>query len=156
MVINNKGFRLGVGIILANKEGKLFWGKRFGHKTAWQFPQGGMMPYETVEETMYRELNEEVGLTVSDVEILGVSRSWLHYRLPVNLRRYHQEPLCVGQKQKWFLLRLTGGDSKICLDMPSPEFDQWCWVDYWHPTENVVFFKRHVYMLALKEFSHLV
>lgn len=156
MVINNRGFRLGVAIIIANQEGKLFWGKRYGHKSAWQFPQGGVLPYETVEETMYRELNEEVGLVTSDVEILAVSRNWLHYKLPVNMRRYFQEPLCIGQKQRWFLLRLVTDDSRICLEQKSPEFDMWHWVDYWYPAHNVVFFKRGVYLRALKEFEGLV
>lgn len=156
MVINNRGYRLGVGIILANREGKLFWGRRFGRKGAWQFPQGGVAPYETVEETMYRELGEEVGLLPSDVEIVGVSRGWLYYKLPPNLRRYFQTPLCIGQKQKWFLLRLTTDDSRICLEQESPEFDMWHWVDYWYPINHVVFFKRQVYLHALQEFAHLL
>lgn len=156
MVINNNGYRLGVGIILANHEGKLFWGKRYGRRNAWQFPQGGVMPYETLEETMYRELNEEVGLTISDVKIIDVSKRWLHYKLPVNLRRHFQTPLCIGQKQKWFLLRLTSNDNNICLEQQSPEFDKWHWVDYWYPVDHVVYFKRHVYISALKEFAHLI
>jgi putative (di)nucleoside polyphosphate hydrolase len=156
MVINNKGYRLGVGIALANKDGRLFWGKRYGQKSAWQFPQGGILPYETLEETMYRELHEEVGLKSDDVEILGVTERWLHYKLPVNMRRYFQEPLCIGQKQKWFLLRLLTDDSQICLEQESPEFDLWKWVDYWYPVDNVVFFKRQIYNQALSELERFL
>lgn len=150
-MINNRGYRLGVGIIIVNKENQVFWGKRVGNKDAWQFPQGGVLPYETLEETMYRELKEEVGLSPEDVVILGVTRRWLHYKLPTHLRRYFQSPLCIGQKQKWFLLRLVSGEDKICLEQESPEFGAWKWVDYWYPVQNVVFFKKQIYHQALTD-----
>ena len=156
MVIDNRGYRLSVGIIIVNREGKLFWGKRYRQKNAWQFPQGGVMPYETIEETMYRELGEEVGLSTDDVEIMGVTRNWVHYKLPINLRRYFQRPLCIGQKQKWFLLRFVSDDTRICLEQESPEFDDWCWVDYWYPPQHVVFFKRVLYSKVLKELAGLL
>jgi len=151
MIIDNRGYRLGVGIIVVNRDGKLFWGKRYRQKNAWQFPQGGVMPYETVKETMYRELCEEVGLEKSDVEILGVTQNWWHYTLPPNLRRYFQKPLCIGQKQKWFLLRLVSDDMRICVKQESQEFDDWRWVEYWYPPQHVVFFKRALYKHVLKE-----
>jgi putative (di)nucleoside polyphosphate hydrolase len=155
MVIDNRGYRLCIGIVLINREGKLFWGKRYRQKNAWQFPQGGLMPYETIEEAMYRELGEEVGLKEEDVEIIGVTKRWLHYKLPVKLRRYSQKPLCIGQKQKWFLLRFLADDTKICLEQESPEFDEWRWVDYWYPEQHVIFFKRGVYELVLQEFARV-
>ncbi len=151
-MINNKGYRLNVGIILVNSEGKVFWGKRFGSKDAWQFPQGGVQSYETLEETMYRELEEEVGLAASDVEILAVTKHWLYYHLPVHLRR-RSRPLCIGQKQRWFLLRLLSGDAAIKLDAEdSPEFDGWRWEEYWYPVDHVISFKRQIYHKALQEF----
>lgn len=153
MIINKKGYRLGVGIVLMNKNGKLFWGKRCQKKDAWQFPQGGLLPYETIEEAMYRELNEEIGLTREDVDILYVTKKWKYYNLPVNLRRVSQLPLCIGQQQKWFLLRFLSDDSKICLEQQLPEFDAWHWVDYHHPAKNVVFFKRSLYENVLNEFA---
>lgn len=156
MVIDNRGYRLSVGMVLVNSEGKLFWGKRYRQRNAWQFPQGGLMPYETLEETMYRELAEEIGLTASDVKILGVTRKWLNYKLPDNLRRYFQKPLCVGQKQKWFLLKMLTADERICLEQESPEFDAWRWVEYWYPPKHVVFFKRDLYSKVLKELESLV
>jgi len=156
-MIDKNGYRLNVGIIITNPQGKLFWGKRVGNANAWQFPQGGVNPYETLKETMFRELNEETGLSKQDVEIISITQRWISYTLPENMRRHFQNPLCIGQRQKWFLLRLVSGDEKICLTSgATPEFDHWCWVDYWHPVKQVIFFKRKSYQKVLKEFEHLV
>lgn len=156
-MIDKNGLRINVGIILINTEGKLFWGRRCNRPDAWQFPQGGVNENESVEHAMYRELHEELGLQPKDVEILGVSKRWLHYYLPRNLRRYRSKPLCIGQKQKWFLLKLVSGDEAIKLDISDDqEFDQWKWVDYWKPADEVILFKKQVYKKALKEFEPLV
>lgn len=153
-MIDKNGFRLNVGIILANKDGQLFWGKRIGNKNAWQFPQGGVTSYETLKETMYRELTEELGLTENDVEIIATTKDWLYYKLPVHLRRKLQKPLCIGQRQKWFLLRLIGDDDRINLAYADkPEFTQWLWVDYWRPLREVVYFKHTIYKTVLEEFA---
>jgi putative (di)nucleoside polyphosphate hydrolase len=150
-VIDKRGYRVCVGMIVANTENKLFLGKRIGHSSGWQFPQGGLHSYETLKEAMYRELWEELGLKSEDVEILGISRQWIYYKIPPHLRR-HNAPICIGQRQKWFLLRLIGGDEKICFTRSdSPEFAGWEWVDYWEPVNKVIYFKRHVYKLALRE-----
>jgi putative (di)nucleoside polyphosphate hydrolase len=149
-MIDRHGYRLNVGIILANGENMLFWGKRPNHKNAWQFPQGGVNPYETLKETMYRELTEETGLFSEDVEILGITKRWLYYRLPFHFQRHDKKPLCIGQRQKWFLLRLIADENKISLSN-SPEFVDWQWVDYWHPLKRVISFKREVYRKALVE-----
>ncbi len=104
---------------------------------------------------MYRELHEEVGLYPEDVRILAQTRGWLRYRLPPHMIRRHRRPVCIGQKQRWFLLRLTAPDSRIRLDaMPRPEFDHWEWVDFWLPVAQVVSFKREVYRRAMTEFAH--
>lgn len=156
-MIDERGYRFNVGIILANTNDQLFFARRIGQPNAWQFPQGGISENETLEEAMYRELKEELGLEAADVEILGISARWLYYHLPKNYRRYHSKPLCVGQKQKWFLLRFVGKEADIRFDVTdSPEFDQWHWVDYWHPVDNVIAFKRLVYKAALKEFESLL
>ncbi|KPJ68188.1 MAG: RNA pyrophosphohydrolase [Coxiella sp. DG_40] len=149
-MIDRRGFRLNVGIILANDENRLFWGKRPKYKNAWQFPQGGVNPYETLKETMYRELTEETGLSQMDVSILGITKRWLYYRLPHHFQRRDKKPLCIGQKQKWFLLRLITNETKISLNN-SPEFVDWQWVDYWYPLGQVISFKREVYRKALVE-----
>jgi len=157
IMIDRRGFRLNVGIILLNDENKVFWGKRPGHEDAWQFPQGGVNSYETLEETMHRELLEEIGLHPEDVEVLGVTKRWLYYRLPYCFQRHNQKPLCIGQKQKWFLLRLINDESKINFEQTdSPEFTDWRWVDYWHPLNQVVFFKHLVYKKALQELESLL
>ncbi len=155
-MIDDEGFRQGVGIILVNARRQVFFAKRIG-KEAWQFPQGGIKDAETPEEAMFRELKEEIGLQAEDVKILSSTRRWLRYRLPKRLVRHYSKPLCIGQKQKWFLLQLKSNESRINLmASDSPEFDSWAWVSYWYPLTQVVAFKRRVYNLAMKEFARVV
>ena len=155
-VIDKAGYRYGVGIILVNDNRQVFFAKRIG-MPAWQFPQGGMKEDEIPEQTMFRELKEEVGLDPGDVQILASTRRWLRYRLPQRLVRHYAKPLCIGQKQKWFLLRLVNEGAHIDLKAnQDPEFDSWAWVSYWYPLRQVVAFKRRVYTMALKEFAGVV
>ncbi|CAN5231469.1 RNA pyrophosphohydrolase [soil metagenome] len=155
-MIDSNGFRLNVGIILVNDVGRVFWARRIG-QNAWQFPQGGMQPEETPEHALYRELTEEVGLFAEDVEIMGCRRHWLKYRLPKHLIRFDSKPICIGQKQKWFMLKLLADEEKIRLNLgEAPEFDNWRWVNYWYPLRRVIAFKRQVYRQALEEFAPLV
>lgn len=154
-IIDEHGFRLNVGIVLLGPQGRVFWGRRIGNQDAWQFPQGGMMPGETPEQTLYRELHEEVGLREQDVEILAATRGWLNYRLPRRFMRKRQagQPSVIGQRQKWFLLRLVSDEQAIDLAATQePEFEDWRWVSYWYPVRKVVHFKRGVYVRALREF----
>jgi putative (di)nucleoside polyphosphate hydrolase len=150
-MIDENGFRANVGIILMDNTPNLLWARRIGQH-AWQFPQGGIQLNETPEEALYRELYEELGLIPEDVQIMGVTQDWLYYRIPHAYLRRDSHPLCIGQKQKWFLLKLLSNDNRICLNRTeSPEFDAWRWVDYWYPVKRAVFFKRQVYKRALKE-----
>lgn len=152
-MIDSDGFRANVGIILTHEDGRVLWAKRIG-QDAWQFPQGGVRAGESAEQALFRELQEEVGLMQQHVRIVGATRGWLRYRLPKRFVRRHRRPLCIGQKQKWFLLRLEAPESCVRFDSTDhPEFDGWRWVDYWHPVEEVVFFKRDVYRRALKELA---
>lgn len=152
-MIDSDGFRPNVGIILANSMGQVLWARRIG-QNAWQFPQGGINASESPEEAMYRELKEEIGLTPADVEVIAVTRGWLRYRLPKRMIRHHSHPVCVGQKQKWYLLRMLSDDSAVEIDSTdSPEFDGWRWVSYWYPLGQVVAFKRDVYRKAMRELS---
>lgn len=154
-MIDDDGYRPNVGVIICNRRGQVFWAKRYGQHS-WQFPQGGVSDGETPEQAMFRELYEEVGLTKQDVKILAVTRHWLRYKLPKRLIRWEQKPLCIGQKQKWFLLRLECDESKVNMNSTNhPEFDGWSWVSYWYPVRQVVAFKREVYRKAMTEFKSI-
>ncbi|GEA12467.1 RNA pyrophosphohydrolase [Alteromonas sp. KUL49] len=155
-MIDADGFRANVGIVICNKMGQVFWARRYGQHS-WQFPQGGIDEGESAEQAMYRELHEEVGLTQKDVSILSVTRNWLRYKLPKRLIRQGSNPVCIGQKQKWFLLQLECDEREVdVLKTGHPEFDDWRWVSYWYPIRNVVSFKRDVYRRVMKEFAPVV
>jgi putative (di)nucleoside polyphosphate hydrolase len=155
-MIDSKGYRPNVGIILCNDEGRVFWAKRMG-MNAWQFPQGGINENEDPETAMYRELWEETGLQEQHVEVLGRTRYWLRYRLPERYIRKNSQPLCIGQKQIWYILRLLTHESNVRFDHCSkPEFDGWRWVDYWEPLKDVVYFKRKVYQKAMDELGAIL
>lgn len=150
--IDSQGFRANVGIILIDDDCRVFLGGRAGAR-GWQFPQGGILRGERAEAALYRELEEEIGLQRGDVEELGRTRGWLRYRLPPQFRRRNSQPICVGQKQRWFLLRLTAPESSLRFDATEhpAEFDRWRWADYWEPVREVIYFKRRVYARALEE-----
>lgn len=153
-MIDSDGFRPNVGIILANQHNEVLWARRIG-QDSWQFPQGGIKAHERPEDALYRELNEEVGLVEKDVQIIAQTEGWLRYRLPRKLIRHNSHPLCIGQKQKWFLLRMLSDDSRVSMNRSdTPEFDGWEWVSYWYPLGQVVSFKREVYRRALKDLSN--
>jgi len=155
-MIDREGYRPNVGIILCNAYNQVFWGKRV-NQHAWQFPQGGINAGETPEQAMFRELEEEVGLKPQHVRVLGRTREWLRYDVPAHWTRRDNRGLYRGQKQIWFLLRLTGRDCDVCLRASSrPEFDAWRWSDYWVSQESVVEFKREVYKLALEELERFL
>lgn len=155
-MIDLDGYRPNVGIILCNDRGRLLWARRIG-QDAWQFPQGGIRVDETPREALFRELNEELGLRPEHVEVIGNTRGWLRYRLPRRYVRQNDKPVCIGQKQIWYLLRLLADDGDVCLSVsPRPEFDHWRWVSYWYPVRNVVPFKRRVYARALRELAPLL
>ena len=149
--IDDEGYRANVGIILSNDVGKLLLAGRIGSK-GWQFPQGGVLEGESADDAMYRELEEEVGLNRDDVAVLGRTDDWLKYQLPDKFVRHGTQPLCIGQKQRWYILRLTSTEENVRLDLgETPEFDRWRWVEFWKPVNEVIYFKRRVYVRALQE-----
>ncbi len=155
-MIDEKGYRPNVGMIIINKENKVFWGRRIGQQS-WQFPQGGIDENESIIDAMYRELWEETGLKPEHVDIIAQTKDWLAYDLPKRFRRNGTVPLCIGQKQHWFLLRLLASDEMINLKCGrKAEFDRFRWVDYWYPVRKVIYFKRDVYNAVLNELCYNV
>ncbi len=152
-VIDSDGFRANVGIVLMRGGGEVFLGRRMGGR-GWQFPQGGVREGEAAEAAVFRELHEEIGLQSTHVEIAASTSHWLRYRLPPRYVRRNHTPLCIGQKQRWFLLRVRHEKVQFNFGVTSePEFDSWRWVDYWEPVREVVYFKRPVYAQALTELA---
>ncbi|MFM7462124.1 MAG: RNA pyrophosphohydrolase [Burkholderiales bacterium] len=150
-MIDKDGYRPNVAIILCNAKNEVFWGKRI-REHSWQFPQGGINHGEAPEDAMYRELEEETGLRREHVRILGRTKSWLHYNVPSHWVKREWRGTYKGQKQIWYLLRLTGRDNDIRLRASEhPEFDAWRWHDYWVPLDSVIEFKRDVYRKALHQ-----
>jgi len=155
-MIDSEGFRANVGIILTNDQGQVFWARRIG-MDAWQFPQGGIKKNESPKTAMYRELKEEIGLEPEHVELINSTDDWLRYWLPKRYIRQNKGPLCIGQKQIWYLLKLTANETYLDLSYTSePEFDSWKWVDFWRPVEEVISFKRQVYQQALKQLQPFI
>jgi len=151
--IDAEGFRANVGIVLIRDDRQVFLGGRTGGR-GWQFPQGGVRRDESPEEALFRELKEEIGLESADVQIAASTRGWLRYRLPRQYVRRNGNPICIGQKQRWFLLRFVGSEARLHFDSTNePEFERWRWVDYWTPVREVIYFKRAVYARALDELA---
>ncbi len=155
-MLDRDGYRPNVAIVIANGRNQVFWGKRI-REHSWQFPQGGINTGETPEAAMYRELREEVGLLPQHVRVLGRTRDWLRYDVPQHWIKREWRGSYRGQKQIWYLLRLTGRDTDVSLRATDhPEFDAWRWHDYWIPLENVIEFKRDVYRRALVELERFL
>ena len=153
-LIDAEGFRANVGIILMHHD-EVFLGRRAGGR-GWQFPQGGVRRGESLEQALYRELEEEIGIAKAGVALLGQTERWLRYRLPARYVRRNQQPVCIGQKQRWFLLRLKAADTGFDFTRTDePEFDQFRWTPYWEPVKEVIYFKRAVYARALTELADL-
>ncbi len=155
-MLDREGFRPNVGIVLLNSRNQVFWGKRL-RTHSWQFPQGGIKYGESPEQAMFRELHEEIGLLPDHVRIIARTRDWLRYEVPEHYIRKDARGHYRGQKQIWFLLKLTGRDSDMNLRATDhPEFDAWRWNDYWVPLDVVIEFKRGVYQLALTELARFL
>ena len=138
-----KGWRLGVGIILINQEDKIFMGERIDNKGAWQMPQGGVNVAinESLDNAAKRELYEETG--VKTARIINQSEGWYYYYLPENLQTRLWGGKFLGQKQKWFLFNFEGTDEEVNLRVDKkPEFNNWQWVNSQDVLQNIVEFKK--------------
>ena len=136
--------RLSVGIIILNKENKVFVGKRRDNPTnKWQMPQGGVDRGENLVNAMKRELKEET--SIRSIEILKELEGWTEYELPDYLLGKIWRGKYRGQKQKWFIVRFLGRDEEINLKTTHPEFIEWQWLDIENLPSVIVHFKKKVY-----------
>ena len=141
---NELPLRLGVGIIVLNKENKVFVGKRRDNPTnKWQMPQGGVNRGENLVNAMKRELKEETN--IRSIEILKELEGWTEYELPDYLLGKIWRGKYRGQKQKWFIVRFLGKDEEINLKTTHPEFIEWQWLDVENLPSVIVHFKKKVY-----------
>ena len=147
-------YRPCVGMMLFNREGQIFVGKRIDQTLdAWQMPQGGIDKGETPPEASLRELEEEVG--TRNAEILREHPDWLTYDLPAHLVGYALQGKYRGQKQKWFALRFLGDDSEIDIKTKHQEFSDWRWVPVSDLMRLIVPFKREIYFKVVAAFGDL-
>tara|TARA_Y100000385_G_scaffold52782_1_gene49982 strand:- start:6 stop:491 length:486 start_codon:yes stop_codon:yes gene_type:complete len=141
--------RNGVGIILLNKENKVFVAKRIDNpKNFWQMPQGGVDDGEDYLAAAYRELEEET--SIKDVKLIQELEGSTTYILPKHLLGIIWKGKYKGQKQKWFLMRHINNDQEINIKTKNPEFLDWKWIELDQITDLVVDFKLNVYK-ELKE-----
>ena len=142
--LHNLPLRSGVGIVVLNKENKVFVAKRIDNpKNFWQMPQGGVDEGEDFLKAAYRELEEES--SIKNVELVKELDGTITYELPDRLLGLIWKGKYRGQKQKWFLMRFVGSDSEINIKTKHPEFLEWKWVELDKITDLVVDFKLHVY-----------
>ena len=142
--LSNLPLRSGVGIVVLNKENKVFVAKRRDNpKNFWQMPQGGVDEGEDFLKAAYRELEEET--SIKNVELIKELDGTITYELPDRLLGLIWKGKYRGQKQKWFLMRFVGIDNEINIKTKHPEFLEWKWVDLDKITDLVVDFKLHVY-----------
>ena len=136
--------RSGVGIVLLNKQNKVFVAKRIDNpKNFWQMPQGGVDEGEDYLKAAFRELEEET--SIKSVELIKELEGNIVYELPERLLGIIWNGKYKGQKQKWFLMKFVGREKEINIKTKNPEFLDWKWIDLNQITEVVVDFKLHVY-----------
>ena len=151
---NGDRYRRGVGVMLLNREGKVFVGARIDNTDeAWQMPQGGIDEGEDPWATALRELQEETGIAPHLVERIAACPERLKYELPEALRGTLWGGKWIGQDQDWYLARFLGEDGDINIATKHPEFREWKWVEPERLPELIVPFKRDLYRRLLSEFA---
>lgn len=151
-----KLYRPNVGLALFHREGPVFLGKRYGAEGPyqWQMPQGGVDRGEEPRAAAFRELEEEVGVPASLVDLLEETEDWLYYDFPVDIRsKMKPRGRFLGQRQKWFAFRFKGRDADIRLDTHTPEFSDWRWASLDSAPELVIPFKRPTYEEVARRFK---
>jgi putative (di)nucleoside polyphosphate hydrolase len=147
-------YRPCVGVMVLNREGKIFVGKRIDQTIeSWQMPQGGIDEGETPLDTAFRELEEEIG--TRNVDVVREHPDWLFYDLPPQLMGVAWEGRYRGQKLRWFAVRFLGSDEEINLKTPHQEFSDWKWAEIDDLLRLIVPFKRETYAKVIEVFSDL-
>ena len=147
--------RSGVGIVVLNKDNKVFVAKRIDNqKNFWQMPQGGVDKGEDYLAAAYRELEEET--SIKKVDLIKELDGLISYDLPRNLLGIIWKGKYRGQEQKWFVVRFLGQDNEIDIKTKNPEFCEWKWVDLENITDLVVDFKLHVYEYVKKKVKEII
>jgi len=147
--------RSGVGIVVLNKDNKIFVAKRIdNNKNFWQMPQGGVEGHEDYLTAAYRELEEET--SIKNVDLIKELDGLISYDLPKNLLGIIWKGKYKGQEQKWFVMRFLGEDNEINIKTKNPEFCKWKWIDLENVTDLVVDFKLHVYEHVKKKVKEII
>lgn len=145
-------YRPCVGVMVLNREGLVFVGKRIDQTVeGWQMPQGGIDGNETPQEAAFRELEEEIG--TRNMKYLGELPEWLCYDLPSHLLGVALRGRFRGQRQKWMAMRFLGDDSEINIKTAEPEFAEWKWLAIEALPRLIVPFKRDTYMKVISAFQ---
>ena len=147
--------RIGVGIVVLNKNNKIFVAKRIDNpKDFWQMPQGGVDQNESYLDAAYRELYEETD--IKEIELIKEVEECTTYELPDHLLGIIWKGKFKGQKQKWFIMRFVGNENEINIKTKKPEFLDWKWIDVNEITKKVVDFKYEVYKKTKKEVEKIL
>ena len=149
-----KSYRRCVGLVVINKDGLVFVGKRIdSNLNAWQMPQGGIENGESPRNAGLRELKEEIG--TNNVKLIGEMDNWLNYDIPEKLSSKLWNGKYRGQTQKWLAFRFLGNDDEINIDTKDPEFKEWKWEEHKKLADLAVPFKKDIYKKIINEYSHL-
>lgn len=150
-------YRPCVGVMVANRHGHLWCGKRIDNPgPAWQMPQGGIDPGEDPQDAAFRELEEETSIPRDAVTVIGATKGWIPYDLPVELVPKLWKGRYRGQEQKWFLFRFDGPDDLINIETDEPEFSEWAWKPFDTLRAVIVPFKAAVYDQVWAELGPMV
>ncbi|MFC7702770.1 RNA pyrophosphohydrolase [Plastorhodobacter daqingensis] len=147
-------YRPCVGVMLVNRDGRIFAGQRIDSDIpAWQMPQGGIDEGETPRQAALRELTEEIGVSPDLVTVQEETPGWIRYDLPPDLVGKVWKGRFRGQKQRWFLMRFTGEDRQINIATTHPEFSEWRWLTSSELLDSIVPFKRATYAQVIGHFQ---
>ena len=152
---SNLPLRLGVGIIVLNKNNLVFVGKRKDNAVdKWQMPQGGVNKNEEFLSAMKRELLEET--SIKTIQVLKEIEKYMHYELPKELVGIIWRGKFRGQKQKWFIVRFLGEENEININTSHPEFIEWKWINMNDLPKVIVSFKKKIYEELLIELKNFI